>query len=102
MNREEIKDLIVSVIVNPENLTEVIDKIYLAIESEKAKLKVGDYVYTNNPKAPYITAGKRYKVLSLKNIAQYEAFEIEDDDGDRMRCLLENCKIGGNWIIDKK
>ena len=111
MNREEIKDLIVSVIVNPENLTEVIDKICLYIPLDKGtlesdanpeegepQLEVGDYVYTNNPWANYITTGKRYTVRSLG----FKSFKITDDDEDPIWCVKKNCEFGGDWIIDKK
>jgi hypothetical protein len=122
MNREEVKELIVSVIVDPENLTEVIDKICLYIplgketiasdanpeerdrpsEGGEPQLKVGDYVYTNNPISDCITSGKRYKVLSLGSVVQYKIFKIEGDDGYNTWCALDNCEFGGNWIIDRE
>lgn len=59
--------------------------------------KKGSIVIAPEDCNSYLTPGKEYKVI----IGNFKSFNIIDDDGDELYCLLEGCAHieYNDWII---
>ncbi len=66
------------------------------------KVKLGmELIAPENCKCSYLTPGKKYTVVGLFGT---NAFNIVDDEGDLLTCVLKKCLHLGllDWIIVKK
>lgn len=63
------------------------------------KVKVGDVVIAPEGCAEYLTAGKEYVVIEIRNNSYL--FLIIDDVGQKLRCIAKECAHLNykNWII---
>jgi hypothetical protein len=65
------------------------------------EIKVGDYAIPPNECDSYLSAGKKYEIIGVRN---HDFFKIQDDDGEILFCGLYCCTHlnGQNWIIEPK
>ena len=69
-------------------------------------MKVGDVVIAPEGCFRYLTAGKKYKVVSVDDLVceRVVFFDIINDDGAKIFCISKECSHlnGQDWIIPQR